>query len=101
MSSKIDRLRLSVQAFAFQFALIVAVLATGQQMAAEQGSAEQLSPARNFDEALDRAINNEHFLVHRLADKEPVIETYVQEVKPDGDLGFVPKNDFYFLGQLT
>lgn len=101
MSSKIDRLRLSVQAFAFQFALIVAVLATGQQMAAEQGSAEQLSPARNFDEALDRAINNEHLLVKRLADKEPVIETYVQELKVDGDLGMVPKNDFYFLGQLN
>jgi len=61
---------------------------------------DEAAPVRNFDEAIDRAINNEHILVHRLADKEPVIETYVQEVKPEGDLGFVPKNDFYFLGQL-
>jgi hypothetical protein len=61
---------------------------------------DEASPVRNFDEAIDRAISNEHILAHRLSDKEPVIETYVQEVKPDGDLGFVPKNDFYFLGQL-
>jgi len=61
---------------------------------------DDASPVRNFDEAIGRAISNEHILAHRLSDKEPVIETYVQEVKPDGDLGFVPKNDFYFLGQL-
>ncbi len=29
----------------------------------------------------------------------PIIETYVQEVKPDLELGMVPKSDFYFLGQ--
>jgi hypothetical protein len=79
-----------------QFVLVAAIFATGQSALGKQEG----SPARNFDEAVDRAINNERLLVKRLADKEPVIETYVQELKPDGDLGFVPKNDFYFLGQL-
>ena len=66
-----------------------------------QSSQEQSSPARNFDEAIDRAISNEHLLMKRLTDKEPVIETYVQELKNDGYLGVVPKNDFYFIGQLN
>jgi hypothetical protein len=57
-------------------------------------------PAANFDEAIDRTINNERLLIAKLKTKKPVIETYVQEVKPDSDLGFVPKTDFYFLGKL-
>jgi hypothetical protein len=86
----------------FFLALVVSFLVPGDASFGQAAlpAEEQTSPVRNFDEAIDRAINNERILVKRLSDKEPVIETYVQEVKPDGDLGFVPKNDFYFLGQL-
>ncbi len=59
------------------------------------------TPARNLDEVIDRAINSEHVLVDRLRTKEPVIETYIQEMKKDPDLGFVPAHDFYFLGKLN
>lgn len=59
------------------------------------------APARNLDEVLDRAINSEHVLVDRLRSKEPVIETYIQEMKKDQDLGLVPSHDFYFLGKLN
>ncbi len=58
-------------------------------------------PARNLDEVIDRSINSEHVLVDRLRTKEPVIETYIQEMKKDPDLGFVPARDFYFLGKLN
>ncbi len=57
-------------------------------------------PAASFDEAIDRTINNERLLITKLKTKKPVIETYLQEVKSDSDLGFVPKTDFYFLGKL-
>ena len=57
--------------------------------------------ATNTDQVLDRAINSEHILVDKLRTKEPVIETYIQEVKKDQDLGFVPTHDFYFLGKLN
>jgi hypothetical protein len=57
--------------------------------------------AKSFDEAMDRAVNSERMLIRRLRDKSPVIETYIQEMKSDSDLGFVPTNDFYFLGQLS
>jgi hypothetical protein len=58
------------------------------------------APPQNFDEIMDRAINREHALVQKLKSKSPVIETYIQEVKTDEDLGFVPKSDRYFLGKL-
>jgi hypothetical protein len=57
--------------------------------------------AKSFEEVVDRAVNNERMLMRRLRDKTPVIETYIQETKEDPDLGFVPKSDFYFLGQLN
>ncbi|MDQ2777918.1 MAG: hypothetical protein M3Y57_23835 [Acidobacteriota bacterium] len=58
------------------------------------------TPARSLDEVINRAINTEHILVDQLRTKEPVIETYIQEVKKDSDLGYVPEHDFYFLGKL-
>ena len=59
------------------------------------------TPARNLEEVINRAINSEHVLVDRLRSKEPVIETYIQEMKKDPDLGLVPNHDFYFLGKLN
>ena len=56
--------------------------------------------AKSFEEVIDRAVNSERMLMRRLRDKTPVIETYIQEVKTDAELGAVPKNDYYFLGQL-
>ncbi|MBV9670197.1 MAG: M48 family metalloprotease [Acidobacteriales bacterium] len=59
------------------------------------------APAHSFDEVIDRAINSERALCSRLKTKEPVIETYIQEVKKDTDLGYVPNHDYYFLGKLN
>lgn len=59
-----------------------------------------LAPAQNFEEVMDRAINREHILINKLKSKAPVIETYIQEVKTDEDLGVVPHGDRYFLGKL-
>ncbi len=109
MPSKSEQISGFLQSFTLPLLLCAGLLVVGPVLPAQQAPAatpsaaaveDQASPARNFDEAIDRAINNEHILEKRLADKEPVIETYVQELKVDGDLGFVPKNDFYFLGQL-
>lgn len=57
-------------------------------------------PAKNFDEVIDRAINRERILISKLRGKEPVIETYIQEVKSDSELGTVPEHDYYYLGKL-
>jgi hypothetical protein len=59
------------------------------------------TPARSIDEVADRLIRNEHALRRRLLTVHPVLETYIQELKPDPELGAVPKSDVYFLGKLA
>jgi hypothetical protein len=70
-------------------------------LAIGMGAAQTAAPPKHFDEAIDRAIANERALIGKLRDKEPVIETYIQELKPDPELEFVPRKDHYFLGRLN
>ncbi len=63
--------------------------------------AQTAAPPKHFEEAIDRAIANERALIGKLRDKEPVIETYIQELKADPELEFVPRKDHYFLGRLN
>ena len=65
------------------------------------GFVRAAAPPKTFAEAVDRAVANERTLIGKLSDKEPVIETYVQELKPDPELEFVPRKDHYFLGRLN
>jgi hypothetical protein len=57
-------------------------------------------PARNADEAVNRAIASEKALLERMKKVQPVIETYLQRMQRDEDLGSRPKTDDYFLGKL-
>ncbi|MGA8029690.1 MAG: M48 family metalloprotease [Bryobacteraceae bacterium] len=66
----------------------------------ESASEPAPPPANSFDQVVDRTINSERILVTRVKGKQPVIETYIQELKSDGDFGMVPLRDFYFLGKL-
>ena len=59
------------------------------------------APAQTFNEAIDRAIASERGLYEKLKDRQPVVETYLQEMKGDSDLGTAPEKDFYFLGKMN
>lgn len=48
---------------------------------------------------IDRTIIREKEEADTLSQYSPIIETYIQQVRPDKALGFVPKSDFHFLGQ--
>lgn len=48
---------------------------------------------------VDRIIAREKEEIETLKGYSPIIETYIQEVRPDKQLGIVPKTDYYFLGQ--
>ena len=61
--------------------------------------APQGAPAATVDEAIDRMIAREHDEVGTIRRYSPIIETYIQDMKPDKDLGQVPVSDHYFLGQ--
>ena len=49
---------------------------------------------------VDRVIANEQQLVGTLANYTPMVETYIQNLRVDDNLGSAPKDDRYFLGKL-
>ena len=53
-----------------------------------------------LDQVSDRIIQREHVLMDMLKTRTPLVETYLQNLKPDPQLGAVPKEDHYFLGRL-
>lgn len=54
---------------------------------------------RTMDQVLDRIINNEEHLYSQIRSYQPLVETYIQNLRPDKDLGEVPAGDKYFLGR--
>src|SRR5581483_3284595 len=52
------------------------------------------------DQVIDRIIEREHALMMMLRTRTPIVETYLQNLKLDPQLGPVPKNDRYFLGRM-
>jgi hypothetical protein len=57
------------------------------------------APVTTVDQAIDRVIAREHEEIATIRRFNPVIETYIQDMKPDKDMGAIPVKDHYFLGQ--
>src|SRR6202521_6103091 len=55
--------------------------------------------AKTMDEVIDRVITNENRLNGQITKYQPLVETYIQNLKPDKDLGYTPAGDKYFLGR--
>jgi len=53
-----------------------------------------------MDQVVDRFIEREHGLMKVLATRTPVVETYLQNLNADPQLGPVPREDHYFLGRM-
>jgi len=56
---------------------------------------------RTMDQVLDRVMNNEQRLYGQMRNYSPLVETYIQNLKGDKDLGEVPAGDKYFLGRAN
>ncbi len=56
---------------------------------------------RTSDQVIDRFIANEQRLYGQMHNYSPLVETYIQNLKPDKDLGQVPAGDKYFLGRAN
>jgi len=54
---------------------------------------------RTMDQVIDRVVVNENHLNQEIRKFSPLVETYIQNLKPDKDLGFTPAGDKYFLGR--
>ena len=53
------------------------------------------------DATADRIFYREAKFVQDLKQYTPLVETYIQNLKPDTDLGQVPSSDKYFIGRLV
>src|SRR5579863_9464472 len=53
-----------------------------------------------MDQVVNLFIQREHGLIKMLANRTPVVETYLQNLTADPQLGPVPSEDHYFLGRL-
>jgi hypothetical protein len=56
---------------------------------------------RTMDQVLDRVVSNEQHLYGQMRNYSPLVETYIQNLKGDKDLGQVPAGDKYFLGRAN
>lgn len=61
--------------------------------------AAQAAPV-TMDQVVDRVLQREQELIKLLAPRTPVVETYLQNLTQDPQLGPVPSNDKYFLGRM-
>jgi hypothetical protein len=68
---------------------------------ADTPAAPPADQPRTMDQALDRVISNEQHLYGQMRNYSPLVETYIQNLKPDKDLGEIPAGDKYFLGRAN
>ena len=59
-----------------------------------------LAPPTTMDQVVDRVILSERELVKFLSPRTPVVETYLQNLTQDPQLGPIPQDDHYFLGRM-
>src|SRR3954447_10880654 len=74
--------------------------------AAAEPAAQTIAPPptvpapTTMDQVVNLFIEREHGLIKVLANRTPVVETYLQNLIADPQLGPVPSEDHYFLGRL-
>jgi hypothetical protein len=64
-----------------------------------QSTPAAAGPVVTVDQAIDRITAREREQIATFRRFSPIIETYIQEMKSDKDMGAVPVKDHYFLGQ--
>ena len=72
---------------------------------APDASATPVAPATvpaptTMDQVVTLFIEREHGLIKALSNRTPVVETYLQNLTSDPQLGAVPSEDHYFLGRM-
>src|SRR5438132_9767230 len=71
-----------------------------QPASSQAAPASQSASPTTMDQVVDRFIEREHGLMKMLENRNPVVETYLQNLTLDPQLGPVPKDDHYFLGRM-
>ncbi len=59
-----------------------------------------LAPPTTMDQVVDRVVLREKDLIKFLSPRTPIVETYLQNLTQDPQLGPIPLDDHYFLGRM-
>src|SRR5208282_226817 len=78
----------------------VAVQPGAAQSSAAPQASQNLAPPTTMDQVVDRVILREQELIKFLSPRTPVVETYLQNLTQDPQLGPIPQDDHYFLGRM-
>src|SRR5581483_10801071 len=83
--------------------LAASLIATGAyaQTDAQQPQPVAQSSSTALDQVVDKVAAREAEYVKTMRKYTPLVETYLQELRPDQTLGEVPKNDWYHLSRLS
>jgi Peptidase family M48 len=74
--------------------------ATQSSPSAATQADSNLAPPTTMDQVVDRVILREKALIKFLAPRTPIVETYVQNLAQNAQLGPIPENDHYYLGRM-
>jgi hypothetical protein len=78
---------------------ILVLVLSGRGAFATAAAPKPADQPRTMEEVIDRVITNENRATQQIKQFSPLVETYIQNLKPDKDLGYVPAGDKYFLGR--
>jgi hypothetical protein len=78
---------------------ILVLVWCGTGTIAAAAAPEPADQLKTMDQVVDRVVTNENRLNQQMRQYSPLVETYIQNLKPDKDLGFVTAGDRYFLGR--
>jgi len=67
---------------------------------ADPAAAQNSGAPTTLNQVVDRAIAREHALVTMLGRRTPLVETYLQNMRNDPQLGPVPTSDHYYFGRI-
>ena len=78
---------------------ILVLLSGGMGTQAAAAAPKPADQPKSMEEVLDRIVKNENQLNEDIRKYSPLVETYIQNLKPDATMGYVPAGDKYFLGK--
>jgi hypothetical protein len=79
--------------------IILGLILSGLGAIAAEAAPKPDQQPRTMEDVVDRVITNENRAVQQIRQYSPLVETYIQNLKPDKDLGYTPAGDKYFLGR--
>src|ERR1700737_1543300 len=78
---------------------ILVLVSSGMGSMAAAAAPRPADQPRTMEEVVDRIIVNENHLNQEIRKFSPLVETYIQNLRPDKELGYTPAGDKYFLGR--